>query len=305
MNNNFKLNMKRYHIAIILISTILFSCTGKIQRLEDENRLLAEEKLSQDSLLNEFMNAFNDFEDNLDEIKERENLLSIESANPEMRLDAKERINQDLTMISDLLDQSKKIIGDLEAKLKGSKSKNKQFNRMIANLKKQVAERDASITEMTATLQEKELLLDELKGEVNDLSTRTSELVAQTEVQKSQLDEQLLRIESQTQTLSDQTTMLNTAYFVAGTSKQLKDKKVIVRSNRVNADFAKDAFTPIDITKTFSIPVASKKAKVLTHHPAGSYVFTDNDQDKKLDQLEITNPEEFWRTSKYLVLVLN
>ncbi|MEZ4825231.1 MAG: hypothetical protein R3C61_02895 [Bacteroidia bacterium] len=61
------------------------------------------------------------------------------------------------------------------------------------------------------------------------------------------------------------------------------------------------AFTAIDITKVSSIPFDSKKAELLTSHPSDSYVF--NQENKKITSLEITNPEKFWKASKYLVVV--
>ena len=60
-------------------------------------------------------------------------------------------------------------------------------------------------------------------------------------------------------------------------------------------------FKQIDITVTKSIPVNSKNAKLISEHPAGSYEFI-RDKDKKIESLEIKDPAQFWKISKYAVV---
>jgi hypothetical protein len=59
----------------------------------------------------------------------------------------------------------------------------------------------------------------------------------------------------------------------------------------------------IDITVTKSIPVNSKSAKLISEHPANSYQFI-RDKDKKIVSIEITDPAQFWKISKYAVVEL-
>ena len=98
------------------------------------------------------------------------------------------------------------------------------------------------------------------------------------------------------------TEKLNTGFFIAGTSKELKSKNIITK-NSLKQDFNEKVFTQIDISKTNSFPVDSKKASLLTSHPSDSYVF--NKDENKIESLQITDPERFWKTSRYLVVVLN
>ena len=48
------------------------------------------------------------------------------------------------------------------------------------------------------------------------------------------------------------------------------------------------------------IPLEMKKAKILTNHPEGSYSLVKND--KGLLTLVISDPQNFWSLSKYLVV---
>ncbi len=297
--------MKNYSLILIASALMLFSCNGKLKKLENQNQLLTEENSTQDSLLNDFMNSFNTFEDNLDRIKERENIISVQSSNPEIRKDGKDQINDDLNIIAELLANNREIIEDLNKKLKNSDVKNKQFRRMVARLNKQLEERSASILVLTEQLAEVNIKVDNLNLRVDELTTQASELSADNEAKGARLSEQEGRITEQTEQLAAQTERMNTAYYVAGTAKELKEKNVIVKSKKMTGDFDRSAFTKIDITQTQSIPFDSKKARILTYHPSSSYALVDTDDDKKIDQLEIKNPENFWRSSKYLVVVLN
>ena len=60
--------------------------------------------------------------------------------------------------------------------------------------------------------------------------------------------------------------------------------------------------TKIDIRVEKEIKFYSKSAKILTMHPSGSYTLQRNAQKQYV--LRITNPQIFWSTSKYLVVVV-
>ena len=68
----------------------------------------------------------------------------------------------------------------------------------------------------------------------------------------------------------------------------------------MKGDFNKNYFTKEDLRTFKQVSLESKKAKLLTTHPEGSYTFEKNDKD--LLTLVITNPTEFWSLSKYLVI---
>ena len=114
-----------------------------------------------------------------------------------------------------------------------------------------------------------------------------------------------------TQIIEEKTTALNTAFYIVGTYKELSAKNIITKeggfiglgkSKTVSKDFNRDAFTKIDITKFKSLPINKKKAKMLTVHPSNSYKFDGNAD--KVDNLVITNADDFWSGSKYLVIMV-
>ena len=70
----------------------------------------------------------------------------------------------------------------------------------------------------------------------------------------------------------------------------------------LQSNFNKNYFTKIDIRVDKEIKLYSKDARMLTSHPAGSYTLQPDAQKQYV--LRITNPQQFWSTSKYLVVLV-
>ena len=107
--------------------------------------------------------------------------------------------------------------------------------------------------------------------------------------------------EAKAKTVAEQDKAINTAWFVFGTKSELKAQKILQSGDVLkNADFNKDYFTEVDIRKMKDIKLYSKRADLLTTHPADSYVLEKDDKGQLT--LKITNPKEFWSVSRYLVI---
>lgn len=293
---------KKYLIIVVMLASVLFGCNkAKIQELELQNAQLSEQTQQKDSLLTDFVSSFETFQSNLDLIKEREALVNMSNENPEMRKEAKDQILEDIQIINELLAQNESIINDLNQKLEGSELKVNEFRQMVAGLKKQLAAKDEEVTSLKTNLADLNFSVETLNRRIDTLKYASENLSRQNEEQTVLLTDQDQQLQTQTAKLSEQTTKLNTAYYIAASTKELKDRKVLDSKTKLSGNLSESAFTAIDITKINSIPVDTKKAELLTSHPSDSYVF--NQEEKKITSLEITNPEKFWKTSKYLVLV--
>ena len=128
----------------------------------------------------------------------------------------------------------------------------------------------------------------ELDESVNNLNTNVSNL--KTESQKK------------TETINAQDKQLNTAWYVFGTKKELKGQRILENGKVMNGNFNKNYFTKIDIRNTTEIKLYSKSVKLMTAHPSSSYTLV-RDANKQYT-LRITNPQIFWSTSKYLVVLV-
>jgi hypothetical protein len=117
--------------------------------------------------------------------------------------------------------------------------------------------------------------------------------------------------ESKTQKLDEKTAELNTGYYVFGTEKELIQMGVlskdggfigIGKSTKLQDDFNESYFTKVNIKETSTIILAAKKIKLITNHPSGSYQL---EGDRMVEKMIITNPDKFWKTSRYLVIVVD
>jgi archaellum component FlaC len=305
------------NLLILLTVALGLSITacnrGKVKELESKNQQLSQLNSLQDSLLNDFLSYFNDFEENLASIKEREGIISVTATDPEVEGDRKERINEDLRTIDQLLARNNNIIDSLSARLTNVEGKSNEYRRAVTRLKTQMAEKTNTIAQLQNDLENMNLTVATLTMRVDTLTNVRNTLASKTAAQSAQIQDQSTRISEQSDRIAFQTSELNKAYFVTGTTRELKDANVINTegglvgigsSKKLSEDFNTSAFKQIDITKIEEIPVNAKKASLLTSHPVGSYAF-ENGDDKDIRSLKITDPNRFWSASKYLVVVVN
>lgn len=286
---------------ILVVSTLAVLALGgcneeKLKALETRNAELEATATRQDSVLNDFLASFNAIEDNLSVIREKESLVTVTASDPEMRKNQKDRIVGDIQSINELMEKNRQLMEDLNKKLSSSNARVAEFKKMVERLNVQIQEKDAEITTLKEALAQKDFQLGELNTQVTSLRT-------QTESQTATISTQQQEMEQQKGVIDQQVKEMNTVYFVTGTAKELIAKGVLDKKGKakVKGDLPQSAFTEIDRRETFTIPVGSKKAVLGTVHPSSSYVMKE--ADKKVESLEITDYESFWKSSRYLVVI--
>lgn len=308
--NNLRISL----LALAIAATTLVACNGdKLAELEKRNKALNEQTALQDSLLNDFMTSFNTFEDNLSMIKEKENLIAMETADQELAPDQKERILTDIQMINDLLDQNRSLIAELSEKVEGNDGKIREFRRMVSRLKSDLESRDQEINTMKEELVALNFEKEVLHLKVDTLQMKNERLVALSTDQAQTIEQKEEVLAQQVDEINQQTARLNRAFYVVGTEKELKEMNVlekqggligIGRTAKLSQNFDPNVFTAVDITNFDRIPVETKKVKVVTAHPSDAYAVNETEKGR-VESLEITDPERFWSASRYLVVVLN
>ena len=278
-------------LLTLFSSAFFFSCGNGNENeanpvedsLKNVTQNLSGQVVAKDSAIFGFIRAFNEIQDNLDVIKDKEKLLTTSSQSGELDQDQKEKIISDIQAIYDLMVKNKQKLGSMNKKLKKANLKIAEFQEMIERLNNQIAEKDGEISE--------------LKAQLEKLNVELSEVTMNYEAAQEMLEEK--------------TGKLNKAFYAFGTSKQLIKQGVLTKevgfigrgkAEKLKDNFNKSYFTSIDVTETTSIPLACKKAKLVTTHPSDSYKF--DGADGKVEKLVITNPEEFWSASKYMVIVV-
>jgi DNA repair exonuclease SbcCD ATPase subunit len=273
---------------ILLIVPLAFSCNQKkIKDLQTKNDSLMSQVQMKDTSLMSYIQSFNEIQSNLDSVKKKEMIINENtSGNVEVKKNAKDQIIKDIQTINDLQIQNKQKLASLRAKLKKSNLKVAELEKMIEHLNKLIEEKDAEIADLKAQLSKLNIDNAKLNASVKDLSEQTA-------AQSKTISEQTSKIDAQT-------AALNTGYYCIGTKKELKAQKVIMRGNKLLADFNKSFFVKIDVTKTLEIPIGGKKIKLISNHPTSSYKL--NVDGKKVQSITITNYQEFWSASKYLIV---
>ncbi|MBR5747839.1 MAG: energy transducer TonB [Prevotella sp.] len=97
-----------------------------------------------------------------------------------------------------------------------------------------------------------------------------------------------------------------TAWFVFGTKNELMRQNILMNDGTFSKtrlmDSSRDYFTKIDTRIDKEIKLYSKKANVLTSHPSSAYTLRPDENMRYV--LRITDPQLFWSTSDYLVIIV-
>jgi len=284
--------MKKYFL-LLLIPVFVASCgreaKKKAEELQARNDSLMNQTMQKDEAINEFVRSINDIQGTLDTIKMKENVINLSTERGgELKQNAKDQIKSDIQTIYSLMLKNKDQLAKLTKKLKAANMKVDELQKMVARLEKDLASKSAEI--------------DDLRGKLSKMNMKFEMASLKIDTLSKTVNEQGEKLNNQTQTIAAQEEALNTAYYVIGTSKDLK-KNGVVKKGDVLSDFNKELFTKIDIRNVTEISILSKKAKILSSHPSTSYKFTG---DKKIIQaLQITDYKAFWSNSKYLVIMVD
>jgi chromosome segregation ATPase len=279
-------------VLIAACLAMLTACTGNKQKSADsattERDSLVEVINQKNSELDDIMGTFNEIQDGLQQITEAEGRVNLAKASAEKPSSA-EQIKEDMTFIRDEMDKNKEKIDQLQKKLRNSSLNTTKLQQTIEKLKAQMAEQQTQINELQKELAAKDITIAEQGKNIEQLNTNVNDLSAENT--------------RKTATIDTQDKQLNTAWFVFGTKSELTEQKILSRGQVLrNESFNRDYFTKIDIRTLREIKLYSKSAKLMTSHPAGSYSL---DKDEKGQySLHINNPQIFWSTNKYLVILV-
>ena len=285
-----KIKHLAFFVIIILTNFLVSNCSKGSDDSENSIKDSIENvssnlngKLNEkDAAIQELVSSFNEIQENLNAIKEKEKIISKVTSDGDVK-SKEDQIKEDIQSIYDLMAKNKDRIGSLSKKLKNSKLQIDGLEKMIEN--------------MQATLSLKDSEIEELKTKIEGLNVELSSLTTNYKAVENESNQK--------------TEIINTAFYAIGTSKELKEKNVITKeggiiglgkTTKLSSDFNKEYFTKINIEKTTSINLGAKKIKILTTHPSNSYKLIG---EKPIEKLEITNTKEFWSASKYLVIILD
>ena len=254
-----------------------------VNQLRDSLNTIITQK---DTELNDMMTTLNDIEDGFRQINEAQGRVAL--AKQGEGTNTKARIIENMQFIQNTMKQNRELINKLKQQLRESSFKGDQLKRAIESLTAQLEEKDKQMQMLRDELQDRDIYIGELGEKIENLSTDVQQLTEET-TQK-------------TETINTQDKQLHTAWFVFGTKKELKEQNILIDGDVLQENFNKDYFTKIDIRVDKEIKLYSSSAKMLTAHPSSSYTL-QRDANKQFI-LRITDPDTFWSTSKYLVILV-
>ncbi|MCI6195683.1 MAG: hypothetical protein MR670_00400 [Prevotella sp.] len=282
--------MKKLIIASLCLAT-LAGCQDNKSKVDNAvtaerdslNKVIAQK----DNEINDIMSTFNQIEEGLREIGQAEGRISVardgEGAN------RTQRIAENMQFIRQTMQQNRELIDKLRTQLRESSINGEQLKKTIESLALQLEEKDKELQQLRAELDAKDIHIMDLDEKIANLNTNVSNLSSES-AKKSE-------------TISAQDKQLHTAWFVFGTKKELKEQQILKNGKVLQGNFNKEYFTKVDIRVDKEIKLYSRSAKMLTSHPSSSYTL-QRDANKQY-VLRITDPQLFWSTSKYLVILVD
>lgn len=282
--------MKQLKLFACLALLLLGACMGKksspdlanMEQNDSLQRIIAQ----RDSEINDMMSTLNEIQEGLSAINQAENRLSIaregEGANKTAQ------IKENIKFIANTMARNRELMKRLQQQLRESRFNGDELRKTISNLTQQLDDKAQELQRLKAELDAKDIHIAELDEKIDNLNDNVENL--QTDAQQK------------AQTISNQDKQLNTAWFVFGTKKELKEQHIMENGKVLQSNFNKNYFAKIDIRIDKEIKFYSKSARILTMHPSGSYTLTPDVNKQYV--LRITNPQLFWSTSKYLVVLV-
>lgn len=286
--------MKNPMICFFLFVVVLSSCNQtELERLKEENHQLRAEIEQRDQDISGMIEVFNNVEDNLSNIRAREERILKYSRNAEGSSGKIDDIQREIIAIDELMKKNRENLNLLSERLKTTTGEKQQLEKMMANLHSVVNSKDREILELVRSMEDLNLQIDDLYSSITDLK-----------VEKAKQDF----------TIDMQEKALNRGYYLIAPTKKLREMGVVERSggilgigsvNKLADDLDLAVFTMVDIREENDFTIDARKVELLSSHPGDSYILRKSEDDKRFLSLEITRPADFWKTTRTLVIATN
>ena len=289
--------MKKVITLSMIAALALSACdSGKSERAKESdalNQATREELATAVAERDQLFSLYNDINQGMEQIKQLENILTVSNALPGESVSQREQIMSDIAAIQKTLQERREKLSELEKKLASSNQSNNTLRQSIANLRAQLESQSEEIVSLKDNLEQARQRIGKLDATVDSLTTTVTTVTDERDVAQ----EENVNLANE----------LNTCYYAIGSKSELKDRHIIEtgflrKTKLMKGDFDQSFFTTADKRTLSRIALHSKKAEVLTNQPEGSYII-DSDNGQKV--LVITNPDEFWSLSNYLVIKID
>ena len=292
--------MQHRMILFSLLFVVMMVTSCDVERSEKYQALLAE----RDSLYSEAvaskggfdnaLNTINEIEAALEAVRAQENIIMMENQEGNTN-----KAVSEINAIQQTLQENRQKIENLEKQLAEQGANSKALNQTVSRLKKQLEEKDTYINSLKDELQQSKQQIAHLNEKVSDLNENINEL-------NTNLDVMSVQNAAQQATIENQDAMLNTVWICVAPQKTLVEKGIVDKGGLFSSSVIskqgldKTQFEQGNKRDLELIPLNTKKAKIMTSHPDGSYDIVEGDGGAQT--LQILDKEAFWSMSNYLVV---
>lgn len=289
--------MKFVILFTVAAAMMLLSSCGipavEADRLRAENDSLRKVQAQAEDELNFYFRTMTEIAGNLEKIKAMDGMLATPHSDDGVNADVTRQVEENIRQVSVLMQANTEKIDLLNKRLAGSLLKSEELERVVGELTAENRRQSILIDGYIRRISDQDILIDSQRMALD--ASRDSNAVLT--MQKRAADRKL----------AGATEQLYTAWYVFGTTKELRSQGIIAPNGTASktllkGNFNKDYFVRVDTREPLHIPLYSRRAKILTTHPDGSYVLQKQDG---AYSLHISQPAEFWSVSNYLVISID
>ena len=287
--------MPKFNYSLIISMIFLASCgqgsdsggeslsAAEVTDLQNRMKQLELDNSLKDSVINESLLFFNEIQSNLEAIGIRRTEIQNLTSDPEFSADDKVWVLRQIRQINFLRDDNADKINQLNKELSKNKFKIVELETMIESLMKDVQWKDEQI--------------NMLQAELERMDVEYSKLF-------DAYQEQAVKIENLT-------VDLNSVHYAVGTVAELSKNGVIEKKNGfiglgkkydLKDQLNDKYFTKISAKDKKVLSIDGNNPRFITPHPSASYTIVSQNGRSKIT---ITDVSEFWKVSKYLVVVVD
>lgn len=284
---------KQLMISVVAL-TLLMACQGNKMKEQQALAEISKQELAtalseRDQLLELVMEIAN----GLEQIKQLEHIMTVSTEHPKGNPNQRAQMMADISSLKELSNQRQMRLQELESKLKNSTINNKELQGIIKALRNQIESQLEEIESLNQQLQTANRQIHTLNHAVDSLETTVTTITSE----RNTAQEASQKLENE----------LNTCCYVIATKSELKEHNIIEsgflqKTKLMKGDFDKGYFVITDKRTLSRLPLGADKVKLLTTHPETSYELTEGQGEKIL---VITQPEQFWSLTNYLVVQKN
>jgi hypothetical protein len=287
-------------LVVVIAGIVIMKKTAQIDELNMQNVDLYETIELRDSLVNQMTATFEQIEENLTFVRNKREQMVLK---PQEGIEnQKELLVADIKLMNEMLEESSKKIEELDKKLKNSGFEIKSFKNKIIQLNKSIEDQNSNIQQLVAQIEQRDYKILEMGTQLatlqTDIAVKEDSLISKSKV-----------IADKSQIIVEKENEINKAFVAVGTHDQLLKNGVLTKEGGflgigknivIRDDLNQDFFTKLDIRNTNQFPLNSKKVKLISEHPADSYTLVE--ENDKIAYLEIEDPDEFWKLTKYVIV---